>query len=125
MGPSAQRSNACGCRSRNRRSVFCRKLKHSGFDVIEAANGLEAIDIFREDPDSIDCVLLDLKMPKRSGEEVYHELRAIREDVSIVLMSGFTEEEVLKQFEGARLAGTLQKPFPGKDLIATVSNATS
>ena len=107
------------------RAVFCRRLKHSGFDVVEAADGQEAVDIFCKDPGSIDCVLLDLKMPKRSGDEVYQDLRALREDVSIVLMSGFTEQEVLTRFDGAKLAGTLQKPFPGKDLIATIRNATA
>lgn len=107
------------------RAIFCRRLIHAEFDVIAAADGQEAITIFREDPDSIDCVLLDLNMPKRSGEEVFHELRAVRTDVPIVVMSGFNQQEVLERFKGADLAGALQKPFPSKDLISTIRRATA
>ncbi len=107
------------------RTILCRVLKHKGFDVIEAADGQQAIDIFCEDPYSIDCVLLDVSMPKRGGEEVHQELRALREDVPIVVMSGFSEQEILKRFEGANLAGTLQKPVSTTDLIETIRNATA
>lgn len=106
------------------RTILCRMLKHSGFDVVAMADGQLAIDAFREDPASIDCVLLDLSMPKRSGAEVLKELRRIRPDVPIVLMSGYNEDEMAGRFEGAKISGFLQKPVPAVDLLAMLSRAT-
>ena len=107
------------------RAILCRQLKHNGFDVLEAPDGQRTIDRFGEDPASIDCVLLDLSMPERTGEEVLHELRQIRADIPIVLMSGYAEESILARFEGADLAGFLQKPVPAADLLAMIRRATA
>ncbi len=107
------------------RNILSRRLRHSGFDVVEACDGEEAIDIFTENPSIIDCVLLDLSMPKRGGEEVHLELRALREDVPIILMSGFTEREVLDRFKQAKLTGFLQKPVSAVDLVSMIGKATA
>ena len=105
------------------RVILCRQLAHAGFDVLEATDGKQAIDLFRKEPDSIDCVLLDVSMPKLSGEEVYAELMALRDDVPVVLMSGFSETEIWERFQDAKLAGCLQKPTPRVQLIETIRNA--
>jgi len=107
------------------RAALCRRLRHTGFDVVEAADGQEALDRFGEDPDSIDLVLLDLSMPRLSGEEVHKSLIAVRPQVPVVLMSGFTEREVLDRFVGARLAGVLQKPIEAATLLEAVRAAIS
>ena len=46
-------------------------LKRAGYDVIEACDGQEAVDVFRREAETIDCVLLDLNMPKLNGEEAF------------------------------------------------------
>ena len=92
------------------RDVLLTATKRAGYDVLEAADGQEAIDVFRSNADAIDCVLLDFNMPKLNGEEVFIELRKIREDARIVLCSGFTEHEILSRFEGSGIAGFIQKP---------------
>ncbi len=107
------------------RAIFCKRLQHCGFDVIEAADGQEAIETFRENADSIDCVLLDLSMPRLSGEEVYEQLHALQKDLPIVVMSGFTEEEILVRFTGTEIAGALQKPIRAADLVASLRRATT
>ncbi|MDG2155037.1 MAG: response regulator, partial [Gammaproteobacteria bacterium] len=76
-----------------------------------ATDGQEAIDVFRSNADSIDCVLLDFNMPKLNGEEVFTELRKIRPDAQVVLCSGFTEHEILSRFKGSGIAGFIQKPL--------------
>ncbi len=105
------------------RRIFAKRLRHQGYDVVEAADGQEAIDLFFDGPTDFDCVLLDLSMPRLSGDEVYRDLRAIREDIPIVVMSGYAEEEVLRKFEGATLAGVLQKPFPSVDMLEAIRSA--
>jgi len=109
----------------NLRAIICRWLKHSGFDVLEAADGQQAINTFCQDPESIDCVLLDLSMPKLSGDEVHREMKTVREGVPIILMSGYAERDILDRFEGTELAGILQKPVPASDIVAAVRGAVT
>jgi len=105
------------------RAILSRKLKHSGFEILEAADGQEAVDVFAEHHDSIDCVLLDFSMPKLDGEETQQAMHAIRNDVPIVLMSGFSEQEVVDRFRDAGIAGCLQKPIAAETLLETIRNA--
>jgi DNA-binding response OmpR family regulator len=103
--------------------VIGETLRQAAFDVVEASGGEEALRIFRSDPDSIDCVLLDLSMPKPDGEEVFAELRKLRPSLRVVLSSGFTEQEVADRFEGAGLTGVLQKPAKRDVLLARIDAA--
>ena len=80
-------------------------LERAGYSVIRASDGQEAIDVYRLEGNSIDCVLLDLNMPKLGGDEVFRELRKIRKDACVILSSGFTEQEMIDRFQGAGLAG--------------------
>ena len=92
------------------RDVLLTATQQAGYDVLEATDGQEAIDVFRSNADAIDCVLLDFNMPKLNGEEVFTELRKIRPDAQVVLCSGFTEHEILSRFEGSGIAGFIPKP---------------
>jgi signal transduction histidine kinase len=105
------------------RSVLARRLHHHGFEVVEPEDGEQALEVFRADPDSFDCVLLDLSMPKLSGQEVHKALVALRADVPIVLMSGYSEQQVLDRFKGAPPAGVLQKPMAAEELLAAIQEA--
>jgi CheY-like chemotaxis protein len=98
------------------RTVARRLLQSFGLTVVEAAGGREAIDCFARDPDAIDAILLDLTMPDIGGAEVFREVRAIRPDVPVVLMSGYHEDEAGAAFDGDGLAGFVQKPFTPADL---------
>ena len=103
--------------------VIGETLRLAGLEVLEARDGEEALATFRRFPDAIDCVLLDLSMPKLDGEEVFRALRKIRGDVRVVLSSGFTEQEVLDRFRGAGLAGVVQKPAKRELLLAKLGEA--
>jgi signal transduction histidine kinase/CheY-like chemotaxis protein len=98
------------------RTVARRLLQSFGLTVVEAAGGREAIECFAAEPDAIDAILLDLTMPDVGGAEVVREVRAIRPDVPIVIMSGYHEDEAGAAFDGDGLAGFVQKPFTPADL---------
>ena len=68
-----------------------RLLESAGYVVHDASSGREAIRIYRERTDEIDCVLLDLEMPDMSGESTYADLRRIRPDVKVIFSSGCDE----------------------------------
>ncbi len=105
------------------REVGSLMLEQAGFEVITACDGVEAVDVYRERADEITCVLLDLTMPRLGGEETYRELRQIREDVCVVLSSGYSELEVGERFEGQGVAGFVQKPYLAAELIGRVKQA--
>jgi signal transduction histidine kinase/CheY-like chemotaxis protein len=86
-------------------------LRSYGYRVLAASDGLEGIHLFRAHQEEIDAVLLDLAMPRMSGEEVVPALRGLRSDVPIILTSGYPEEEALRRFAGRDLSGFLQKPY--------------
>ena len=86
-------------------------LKRLGMEVILASNGAETIEIFAERSDEINCVILDLSMPYMNGEEVFSELRRIRKDITVIMSSGYNEQEVTQRFVGRDIAGFIQKPY--------------
>jgi two-component system, cell cycle sensor histidine kinase and response regulator CckA len=87
-------------------------LEAVGFDVLLAEDGREAVEVFRERGDDIRVVLLDMTMPHMGGEEAFTELRRIRDDVRVILSSGYNEQEATNRFAGKGLAGFIQKPYP-------------
>jgi len=85
-------------------------LEDMGFVTAGAANGVEALEIYRQRGEQIDAVLMDLTMPKMGGEECFRELRRINPQVRVVLSSGYNEQDAIQHFTGKRLAGFVQKP---------------
>ena len=69
------------------------------------------------------CVLLDLSMPRLDGEEAFHELRKIRDDVRVILITGFTEQETFDRLRGTGSAGFVRKPASMPVLLAKVAEA--
>jgi len=125
VAPVSQRRVLVADDEEELRFILGKLLRSNGFDVVEAADGQEAIDIFGEDPASFDCVLLDFSMPRCSGDEVHRQLRALREDVPIVLMSGLAKRDVLKRFPGEDITGILQKPIGMADLLEAIHEAAT
>ncbi len=98
------------------RGVGVEMLAHLGFSVMTAADGREALEVFRGHADEFVCVLLDLTMPHMDGLEVFSEMRRIHPGVQIILCSGYTEQEATRSFIGKGLTGFIQKPFTLADL---------
>jgi len=93
------------------RTTACRMLERSGFQVLTAADGRKALEIYRARRSEIALVLLDLTMPDLDGEETFHALRQIDPNVRVILSSGYTESEIIPRFAGQGLTGFLQKPY--------------
>ena len=98
-------------------------LERTGFTVLTAADGREAVAVFRQHAPTIRAVLLDLTMPHLDGAATARELRRIRPDVRIVLTSGYTAEDATRQFTDRDLVGFLQKPYSLEDLVRTIQTA--
>jgi len=92
-------------------------LERVGLEVVEAADGFEALKVFREEPHKFGCILLDLTMPNMDGVETYSRLREIRPDVRVVLCSGYPERAAMARFANVGLAGFLKKPYEPEELL--------
>ncbi len=100
----------------NVRKVTSHLVEGLGFRTLEAADGAEALRIYREHASRILCVLMDLTMPRLDGEETFRELRKLQPDVRVLLMSGYNEQDAIARFVGKGLAGFIQKPFMIEEL---------
>ena len=93
------------------REVCCAMLQELGFDVVAAEDGAQAVEIFRAHAGGIDCVLLDLSMPKMDGLAAFQEISVLKPNVNVILVSGYNEQEAIQRFSAKGLAGFIQKPY--------------
>jgi two-component system cell cycle sensor histidine kinase/response regulator CckA len=107
------------------RSVARNTLQRRGYRTLEAADGREALEVYRRFYGDISLVLLDLTMPYMNGEEVLHELKIITPSIKVLLSSGFNEVEAIRRFTGKGLAGFLQKPYSSAVLAETIKRILS
>ena len=102
------------------RDVVKDMLTARGLNVLTAEDGNRGVEVFRRNADSIDVVLLDLAMPGKSGDEVLQEILAVRPAAKVIVASGFIEERASEQFEAAKPAAFLHKPFTTDALIERI-----
>jgi PAS domain S-box-containing protein len=102
------------------RAVTSDILKTLGYAVIEAVNGRDAVEKFREHQNEINLIILDVVMPEKNGKEAYEEIRTMRHDVKALFMSGYTADVV---FDKGIFGGTLDyiaKPIAPNELLHKV-----
>ena len=95
-------------------------LRRSGMTVLTAADGYEGVELFRTHADSIRVVLLDRSMPALSGSDTFDAIRALGQDVKIILVSGYSEGRMTEELTSRGLSGFLEKPFTPEALLARV-----
>jgi len=98
------------------RGVVHAMLDTLGYEVIEARDGLEALEIFRRQASEIDLVILDLVMPRMTGEATLERIRRIAPTVPAILISGYDESGRIREIVDAGFGAFLQKPFRRQDL---------
>lgn len=96
-------------------------LRHHGFSTVLANDGHEAVRLFRAQPQAFAAVLLDLTMPGFDGAEVLRVIRAVEPGARVLVMSGFSEQDVFSRLRGLGDVGIVRKPFTRETLIARVS----
>jgi CheY-like chemotaxis protein len=93
------------------REVMGAMLRSFGYRVIVARNGVEALELFRERFREIALVLLDMMMPRMTGEQTFDEMRRISPGVKGLLASGYDESGRIREIVAKGFGGFLQKPF--------------
>jgi two-component system, cell cycle sensor histidine kinase and response regulator CckA len=100
------------------RTMAMQMLKTFGLVVVGAPNGSAGVDIVREDPAAIDLVLLDALMPGLDGEQTLEQLRQIKPGIRVLLMSGYSEGDLMGRLQNDGPVEFLPKPFTREALEA-------
>lgn len=85
-------------------------LQKLGYSVLLAENGLDAVEIYENNPGQIDLVLLDMIMPHQGGHTTFYKLKELDPDVCVLLSSGFVSHDEVDDLLANGAAGFLPKP---------------
>jgi len=101
------------------RALNARGLASRGYTVLEASNGVEALEVLEKEG-RVDLVVSDVVMPEMDGPTLLKELRARDPNVKIIFVSGYAEEAFAKNLPSQEQYAFLAKPFTLKQLVAEV-----
>ncbi|WDP89463.1 MAG: response regulator [Desulfobacter sp.] len=90
--------------------VCSEMLETLGYDVVVAERGAQAVSIVRNDP-AIDLIILDMVMPEMNGFETYEKIRKINPDIRVLVCSGYSKEEEIRQMIANGCDDYIYKPF--------------
>ena len=106
------------------RAFGARALAARGYTVLEAASGLEALEIAEENMGRIDLIVSDVVMPEMDGPTMFGELRKRGIKAKVIFVSGYAEDAFAKNLPEGEDFGFLPKPFSLKQLIEAVKEST-
>jgi len=99
-------------------------LRERGFTVWKAANGQEALRLYRLYHREIALVLLDVRMPGLDGPETVATLRQVEPNLPFAFMSGHSGDYSLEQLKGLGPACIFEKPFELSEVVQTIEKVT-
>ena len=96
-------------------------LQDMGLQVLLAEDGVQGLELVREQLGSIDLILLDMTMPRMGGEVFYKQLRQLTAELPVIISSGYAEEDIRSRFDAGVHIDFVQKPYHPAGLVARVS----
>jgi two-component system, cell cycle sensor histidine kinase and response regulator CckA len=102
------------------RSFAARALARQGYEVLEAATGIEALEVMEREGGLVDIVVSDVIMPEMDGPSMLKELRKTRPDLKIIFVSGYPDDAFKKSLDENEEYAFLPKPFTLPQLAAKV-----
>ncbi len=102
------------------RNVAKLALERSGFSVILASDGQQAVDLFKSHAGAVDAVLADMTMPGMDGAQICEAVHRIQAGIPILLSSGFGASEAMQSCQQGGPVSFLPKPYRPKELVDTL-----
>ena len=102
------------------RSFISEVLKSHGYRVLLAANGHQAIEMFKKKNRDIDLVILDMVMPGMGGEEAFLKMKAINPRIRALLSTGYSQDRRVSDILSKGVSGFIQKPYDFNKLLAKI-----
>jgi DNA-binding response OmpR family regulator len=104
------------------RTLIKQAVEKSGYSVITAADGEEAVREFMEHGDEIDLLLFDIVLPKKNGFDAYEQIRKSHPDVKIIFMSGYLPDDARTNEILEKGHTFVSKPIEMRKLVSLVRN---
>ena len=98
-------------------------LESLGFRVTATTSPLDALELFRREPENIDLVITDQTMPQMTGLELTKELLSLRPDLAIILVTGFSELVTPEKAKDIGIREYIMKPLSISELTNAISRA--
>ncbi|MGD0282917.1 MAG: PAS domain S-box protein, partial [Dissulfurispiraceae bacterium] len=95
-------------------------LEENGYKIIDAVNGEDAINKFKENKDSIQLIVVDVIMPRKSGKEAIDEIKRIKPDVKVLFTSGYTSDIINRKGILEEGINFISKPVTPHNLLAKI-----
>lgn len=95
-------------------------LESLGYEVVAKTSSLEALEVFRAQPDRFDLVVTDMTMPNMTGEKLAREFMKISPDIPVILCTGFSVRVTEQKAEAMGVAAILMKPILERDIAKTI-----
>lgn len=105
------------------RSTAKEILSILGYEVLLAEDGQQGLQLYREQPGSIDLVLTDMIMPTMNGKECFYAMKEINPDVRVVMASGFPRDADIEELKKQGLKGFISKPYTTVELSRAIAKA--
>ncbi len=86
-------------------------LSRQGFDILIARSGRQACEIFEQEKDRIDLVILDMIMPGMDGKETYEKLKRFSPHMRVIISSGYGKVDSPIEVSQEKKTGFVQKPY--------------
>lgn len=102
------------------RETMSEVLQNAGYQVIQAKHGIQALEIYRDQKDSISLIISDLGMPYMDGEELFNELKKITPDISVIISTGYLEKTSKEDMLKRGVKEIILKPYRIKDLLVVL-----
>ena len=105
------------------RALVRRVLERGGYEVIEAASGLAALELWKTNKTHVDLLLTDMVMPDGiSGRQLAEKLKADNPQLKVIYTTGYSPDLMGKDVALQEGVNFLQKPYPPQKLVQTVRN---
>ncbi|MBI5633835.1 MAG: PAS domain-containing protein [Nitrospirae bacterium] len=102
------------------RTLISQILAGSGYAVIEAVDGEDAVNKFRDNKDHIQLLLLDVIMPKKNGKDAYEDIRGMWQDIKAIFLSGYARDLIQDRGVFEKGPEFIQKPVLPNDLLKKI-----
>lgn len=103
--------------------VSCAMLERLGYNTLGAKNGKEAIDITMSNKKGIHLALLDMGLPDMGGDKLYYRIKKISPEMKVIVCSGYTMDDPIREIINAGASGFIQKPYSLSTLSSKIGEA--
>jgi PAS domain S-box-containing protein len=107
---------------KNMLDLLEKTLVQQGYQVLTAADGETALNVYRRSKEGIDVVLLDIGLPKVAGRDVLLKIKNENPDVKVVIASGYLEPELKSEIDRAGVKYFLSKPYRPDEVVRTLQS---